>query len=61
MTMAHFLSVLLAFSGAIYVDGYGWVNGRTVSHCLLAVGAPHVDALHDAQWEEFTDCLNNNS
>lgn len=56
--IALFLSTLLAASPAkVYVDGYGWVKGRTVTHCLLAVGAPHVDTLYDAQWEEFVDCV----
>jgi hypothetical protein len=59
--MSSFLSVLLAFSGAIYIDGYGWAPGEAVNHCLIAVGAPHVDTLHDAQWEEFVSCLASNT
>jgi hypothetical protein len=59
------LSVLLttliaATPPKVYVSGYGWINGRTVGHCLLSVGAPHVDTLHDAQWEEFVDCVVHN-
>ena len=44
----------------IYVDGYGWVRGKTVGHCLVVVGAPHVDTLTDRKWEEFTDCVTAN-
>ena len=38
----------------------GWVEGRTVGHCLLVVGVPEVDELHDQSWEEFQDCVADN-
>ena len=53
--------MLLAFGSGVYVDGYGWVSGRVVSHCLMVVGAEHEAELYDAQWEAFTDCLTGNS
>ena len=55
--MSSFLAVLLAFGGAIYIDGYGYTDSAAVAVCLEDVGANHEDELHDGKWEEFTDCL----
>jgi hypothetical protein len=50
--------LLAAAKPKVYVNGYGWAPSRAVGACLHYVGEPNVDALHDAQWERFTDCLN---
>ena len=51
-------SVLLATVPFDYVDGIGKVPSKVVSHCLVQVGVPEVDYLHDGSWEEFSDCVN---
>ena len=51
------IALLIAGAPKVYVRGYGWVPAKAVGHCLVVVGAPHVDVLYDGQWEEFADCL----
>jgi hypothetical protein len=51
---------LIAGTPKVYVDGMGWVRSYAVGHCLVVVGVPHVDELHDQSWEEFQDCVNDN-
>jgi hypothetical protein len=50
--------LLAATNPKVYVNGYGWAPSRAVGACLQYVGEPNVDALRDAQWDSFTDCLN---
>ena len=61
--MGNLLAIALLIAGQpkVYVEGYGWAPAKAVGHCLVAVGAPHVDVLYDGQWEEFSDCLSANT
>lgn len=50
-------SLLIAKAPSEYVSGIGWVNSKIVSHCLVTVGVPETDHLHDHTWEQFQDCV----